>query len=54
MGKGWPYVALSRVRTLKGVFLRVPLKEIKKPGLAFDVRKMMQLFRDTILVKEDT
>ena len=54
MGKGWPYVALSRVRTLKGVFLRLPLKEIKKPGLAIDVRTMLQLFRNTLLVKEDT
>ena len=54
MGRGWPYVALSRVGTLKGIFLRLPLKEIKKPGLAIDVRTMLQLFRNTLLVKEDT
>ena len=37
MGRGCPHVALSRVQTLKGIFLRLPLKEIKNPGLAIDV-----------------
>ena len=53
MGKGWPYVALSRVRTLKGVFLRKPLKQLTNPGLALDIRAMLQTFRRMILVSED-
>ena len=53
MGQGWPYIALSRVRTLKGVFLLKQLNEIKKPGLCSDVRRMLERFRAEILVHED-
>ena len=30
MGNGWPHVALSRVRTINGIFLQKLLREIKK------------------------
>ena len=52
-GTSWPYVALSRVRVLKGMFLIKPLNEIKKPGLCRDMRRMLQIFRAEILVEED-
>ena len=45
MTPGWPYVALSRIRTRLGIFLRKPLPIIRKPGLHPDIRKMMRKFR---------
>ena len=44
MEPGWPCVALSRVKTLKGVFLRKPLQRIKNGGMNRDVRKMLEKF----------
>ena len=53
MSPGWAYVALSRVKSLNGIFLRKPLKEIRSAGLNHDVRKMLETFRRTILVAID-
>ena len=43
----WPYVAMSRVRTLNGLFLREPLKNIPdKYTVDHDLLRMTKLFRE--------
>ena len=42
----WIYVALSRVCTLKGLYLRFPLKEKKCKPMPYDVRHFMDALRE--------
>ena len=49
----WAYVVLSRVKTMKGLFLRRKLlRNLKKYQKSEDMVRMIQKFRDTIAVKE--
>ena len=44
----WPYVVLSRVRTILGLFLREPLSlDLKKYAMPADLQRKIQKFRDT-------
>ena len=43
----WIYVALSRVCTMKGLFLRLPLEHKKTKGMSEDCKAFHKLFRDT-------
>ena len=42
-GANWPYVVLSRVKTLKGLFLRIPIRI--KHSFAWDNRLVQMLIR---------
>jgi hypothetical protein len=42
----WIYVALSRVRTLKGLFLRIPLDHGRCRGMSTKVREFMEIMRE--------
>ena len=53
MQQGWACVALSRVRTLKGVFLRKPLDRVRDAGMNGDLRKMLRKFRQEVDVTPD-
>ena len=53
MQQGWACVALSRVRTLKGVCLRKPLDRIRDAGMNGDLRKMLHKFRQEVDVTPD-
>ena len=45
--KNWPYVVLSRVKTLKGLYLRKPLtKDPKKYAVPIGYRKLMSAMKD--------
>lgn len=47
--KNWPYVVLSRVRTMAGLYLQTKLSEdLTKYSMSDDMLAMLQLFRDTI------
>jgi hypothetical protein len=51
----WPYVVLSRVRTMKGLYLRECLSEdLKKYRMKPRMRQMLQRFRDTVALEDMT
>ena len=43
----WVYVVLSRVRTLKGLFLRLPLRGKKTRGMSKELLAFLDLWRKT-------
>jgi hypothetical protein len=43
----WVYVALSRVTTIKGLFLRIPLEHAKCKGMSIECLNFHKLFRET-------
>jgi hypothetical protein len=44
----WIYVALSRVRTMNGLFLRLPLEHSKCRGMSKEVRQFMETMREKV------
>ena len=48
----WPYVVLSRVKTIKGLFLRKPLDPKKDYSVHCDLFKMLRDFRNYKLVPD--
>ena len=49
----WPYVALSRVKTLKGLFLRKPLDDTKNYSVDPRLRDMTEVFKQRKAVPDD-
>ena len=51
-GANWVYVVLSRVKTMKGLYIRKPLsKDLKKYEKPTAMKEMLQKFTDTISVQ---
>ena len=51
-GANWVYVVLSRVKTMKGLYIRKPLsKDLKKYEKPTAMKEMLQKFKDTISVQ---
>ena len=51
-GANWVYVVLSRVRTMKGLYIRKPLsKDLKKYEKPAAMKEMLKKFQDTIAVE---
>ena len=49
----WPYVALSRVKTIKGLFLRKPLDNSKDFSMDTKLIRMYEFFRKSKLVRDN-
>ena len=51
----WPYVVLSRVRTMEGLFLREPLStDLKKYRMNPKMKQMLETFRNTVAIGDLT
>ena len=54
-GANWVYVVLSRVKTMSGLYIRKPLSfKLEKYDKPEDMKKMLQVFRERILIGEIT
>ena len=54
-GSNWPYVVLSHVRTMEGLYIREKLDtDLSKYAMPDSMKAMLQRFRDTIAVDELT
>ena len=54
-GSNWPYVVLSRVRTMGGLYIREELdSDLSQYEMPSSMKTMLQKFRDTIALNELT
>ena len=54
-GSNWPYVVLSRVRTMEGLYIREELDtDLSQYAMPDSMKAMLQKFRDTIALNELT